>query len=185
MNDDQSNEIEALESIYGGDFRVPSPGTWDILVKATSDAEENHVSARLRFILGRQYPAKPPIKIEVRHTRGIPDALVAGLESSLVEQGLARHTPGAMIIFDLITVAQDWLLLHNERPMSLQERAEQRALDEAAAGQRKAAEDVRRAEEAAREAEEGARKAAAEEERRQRAALEWQTQRKDKKRRYE
>ncbi|XP_055849298.1 RWD domain-containing protein 1 [Episyrphus balteatus] len=112
--EDQSNEIEALDSIYCGDmeilettplhkFQIP------IATEEFSADEENGLSCNLVFTYTAKYPDEGPI-VEIEDAFNFEDSY----ERLLLEhiQATIEEHLGMEMIFSLVSSAQEWL---NER----------------------------------------------------------------------
>jgi len=138
--EEQTNEIEALESIYSEELEVinEEPYCFDVAVKGsnedTRDLLKIILTADIRFTYVDNYPDDIPL-LEVRNTSdSLNEERCEKLYNILVEE--ATENVGMVMIFTLVSIAQETLLTfvddikqEHEEKVEM-EREEQRKLDE-------------------------------------------------------
>ncbi|CAB3376293.1 Hypothetical predicted protein [Cloeon dipterum] len=105
-HEEQVNEIEALDSIYCGDFEIISVQPYHefaIPVRADSD-DEVCLSCTLKFTYTPKYPDEVP-QIEVQDAENFEetDRLADHLKET------AQENLGMVMVFTLVSAAQEWL----------------------------------------------------------------------------
>jgi len=123
--EEQSNEIEAIQSIYGSDYTEvsKSPLTYEILVIPTTTGEIFHVAAQLRVSYPPTYPDVPPI-LKVKRAKGISDSGLKDLQE-LCEK-IAKESLGVVCIFTIAEAMKEWLIPRNVPEKTLFEEAMER-----------------------------------------------------------
>ncbi|CAG9856824.1 unnamed protein product [Phyllotreta striolata] len=139
--EEQKNEVEALESIYYGDFQVIStePMTFSIPIK-TEEFEldsGNGISCELVVTYTPKYPEEKPI-IELQDIENLNNEYEEQLLEYLNEQ--ITENLGMVMVFTLVSSAQEWLNVKWEevkkenddrlaRKLKAEEEAEQKKFD--------------------------------------------------------
>lgn len=121
--EEQRNELEALESIYPEEFTVvEEPSCFRIETFCEDPGEEHEdckVSACLQFTYVETYPDAVPL-IEIASCEGLEDELVEQLREFLLQQ--AEENLGMVMVFTLVSAAQEKL---NEYVEELKRRKEE------------------------------------------------------------
>lgn len=110
--EEQNNEIEALDSIYCGEMEILTTEPFHVFtIPIKSDDYEEGVSGIqccLKFEYTELYPEEPPIiDIDAENVDGFDQD---ELKEHLIKQ--ANENIGMVMIFTLVSVAQEWI---NER----------------------------------------------------------------------
>jgi len=111
--EDQNGEIEALESIYYGDVRIISTEPFhkfSIPIKSEEyDSDtENGLACNVVFTYTAKYPDESPL-IEIEEPVNIDGTHQDELLQHLSEQ--AKENIGMVMVFTLVSLAQEWLNL--------------------------------------------------------------------------
>lgn len=109
--EEQNGEIEALESIYYGDVTIITTEPFhkfSIPIKSEQyDADtENGLSCNLIFTYTTKYPEESPC-IEIEDAINLDDKHQQEILEYLEEQ--AKENIGMVVIFTLVSAAQEWL----------------------------------------------------------------------------
>ncbi|XP_014213752.1 RWD domain-containing protein 1 [Copidosoma floridanum] len=109
--DEQINEIEALESIYCGEFEVLEVEPFhkfSIVIKSEEyePDTDNGLSCRLEVTYTAKYPDEPPI-VSIEEEENFEDGLVEKLMEHLSEQ--IEESLGIVMVFTLVSATQEWL----------------------------------------------------------------------------
>ena len=82
--EEQANELEALESIYGAYFAREGPAAFGLLLEPELDAgpKVNHVAVRLHAAFPAAYPDEPPVA-RLSIERGLPAEQLEALRTEL------------------------------------------------------------------------------------------------------
>ncbi|KAL1501352.1 hypothetical protein ABEB36_006686 [Hypothenemus hampei] len=129
--EEQKSEIEALESIYYGDFTVISmdPYKFSIPIKTEDHDPENDtgLSCNLTITYTTKYPEEAPI-IEIENAEKFDKSLESALLDHLNEQ--VKENLGMVMIFTLVSSAQEWLHTKYEKDKKAKEEREEQLLKE-------------------------------------------------------
>jgi len=110
--EEQKGEVEALESIYYGDVRIISTEPFykfSIPIKSEQyDDAENGLACNLIFTYSAKYPDEQPT-VEIEEPINIGDSHQEQLLEHLNEQ--AKENIGMVMVFTLVSLAQEWLNL--------------------------------------------------------------------------
>jgi len=115
--EEQANELEALESIYGAYFSREGPAAFALLLEPELDAgpKVNHVAVRLHASFPAAYPDAPPAaRLSVE--RGLQIEQVEALRKELAA-AVEEHA-GAPCMYAVAERLREWLQAHNEPPGS-------------------------------------------------------------------
>ncbi|XP_017787303.1 PREDICTED: RWD domain-containing protein 1 [Nicrophorus vespilloides] len=110
--EEQNNEIEALDSIYCGDMSIISSSPvhkFSIPIKSEefdSETEDGGLMCNLVFTYTPKYPEEAP-EIEVEDTVNFENDFESGLIEHLKEQ--VTENLGMVMVFTLVSTAQEWL----------------------------------------------------------------------------
>lgn len=109
--DEQNNEIEALDSIYCGEFEIlGSTPHHKFIIPIKSEEYEpdtgNGLTCKLRFSYTEKYPDEIP-EVEICDTEHFEEGDEALLKEHIEEQ--ANENLGIVMIFTLVSSAQEWL----------------------------------------------------------------------------
>ncbi|XP_073683302.1 eIF-2-alpha kinase GCN2 isoform X1 [Garra rufa] len=129
MNDyslQQENELEALASIYGDDFRdVRAEHPWKVKrppefylylrPKGLSYGQTSYVSVDLEVKCPPTYPDVPP-ELELKNAKGLSHDKLQQLHTELNK--LAKDRCGEVMIYELADFVQGFLMEHNVPPSS-------------------------------------------------------------------
>lgn len=127
--EEQANELEALESIYYGDMEIveKDPLAFTIPIKSECVDEEYQMNCLLRFQYTSKYPEDLPL-IEIENCDNMEDDVEAQLKEYLLEQ--ATENLGMVMIFTLVSSAQEWLSTKSDQIKQDTEEAEERRIKE-------------------------------------------------------
>jgi hypothetical protein len=161
--EEQSYEIEALESMYPDDFKLvcsvktaaASGGAKlpsykiSLLPTEPADEEVNHVGCVLCVECPPTYPSSGPPTLSVQPMEKLTAAQCAVLNKLVADT--AEDNVGAPAVFTVIEALREWLVANNEDPgdgsafseMMRRQREAERAADNAAAAAEVAAEEAR------------------------------------------
>ncbi|KAF4083863.1 hypothetical protein AMELA_G00122190 [Ameiurus melas] len=120
----QENELEALASIFGDDFRdIRTEHPWKIKrppevylylrPKGLSHGQECYVTVDLHVRCPPTYPDAPP-ELELKHAKGLSNDKLQNLQSDLAKLALDRC--GEVMIYELADFVQGFLTEHNVPP---------------------------------------------------------------------
>uniref|UniRef100_A0A0V0GBZ6 RWD domain-containing protein n=1 Tax=Triatoma dimidiata TaxID=72491 RepID=A0A0V0GBZ6_TRIDM len=113
--EEQNNEIEALDSIYCGEMEILTSTPYHafaIPIKS-DDYEEglSGISCRLRFDYTSLYPEEVPI-IDIEDVENLEPEDMEELKDHLLQQ--AQENIGMVMIFTLVSAAQEWINLKSD-----------------------------------------------------------------------
>jgi len=127
ISEQQQQEITALKSIYAEDFKECQPRAWkgaarlpEFILKITHPDTEHatKIYFHLHTIFPRTYPTNAyPIFTVQQPIKGIPDDYVTKLSNFI--QAEARQSRGTEIVFQVVTVAQDWISTNIAPPVEV------------------------------------------------------------------
>lgn len=137
--EEQINEIEALESIYCGEMEIITTEPYHAFVIPikSDDYEEGVAGIRccLRFEYTELYPEEPPI-IDIETEEDFEFFEPDELKSHIIDQ--ANENLGMVMIFTLVSVAQEWVNEKNDlAKITKVEREEKKKLEEEEAERKK------------------------------------------------
>ncbi|XP_050027656.1 RWD domain-containing protein 1-like [Dermacentor andersoni] len=117
FQEEQKNEIEALESIYPSELETVETDpyhafTIDVKADAVDQPEDEQSSVKLKFTYVPRYPEEGPL-IEAVEYENIEEEDVEALMTALNEQ--VQENLGMAMIFTLVSAATEWLNQHTER----------------------------------------------------------------------
>lgn len=142
--EEQKSEIEALESIYYGDFTILStePYKFSIPIKTDDHDSENNtgLSCDLVITYTPKYPDEAPI-IEVENVENFEESFKSKLLKHLEEQ--VEENLGMVMVFTLVSSAQEWLHTKYEEEMKAKEEQEAMRIKEVEEAERKRFEGTR------------------------------------------
>ncbi|KAL7289231.1 hypothetical protein TKK_0017169 [Trichogramma kaykai] len=108
--EEQSNELEALDSIYYGELEIlgANPKKFTIPIKSEEFEPEtnNGLGCRLEFTYTPKYPDDPvlvTIEDEENFREGDKDRLMEFLQEQI------KDNLGTVVVFTLVSAAQEWL----------------------------------------------------------------------------
>ncbi|XP_015180931.1 PREDICTED: RWD domain-containing protein 1 [Polistes dominula] len=134
--EEQRNEIEALESIYCGEMEILSTEpfySFAIPIKTEEyEAEtDNGLSCRLEFTYTSEYPDKPLV-VSIQDPENFEESSAEELTKHLIEQ--INENLGMVMVFTLVSAAQEWMnvqwdkiKLHREEYAALKLKEEEEA----------------------------------------------------------
>ncbi|CAH1179084.1 unnamed protein product [Phaedon cochleariae] len=132
--EEQKSEIEALESIYFGDFEILSsePYKFSIPIKTEEydpDSEDQSgLSCDLVITYTPKYPEEQPI-IEIENPENFEEGYEHNLLLYLSQQ--VRENLGMVMIFTIVSSAQEWLnVKYEDTKKDKDERAARKLLEE-------------------------------------------------------
>ena len=105
MNQEQLDEIEALQAIYGEGIDMIDGHTFDILIEPYP-GESNEIQVRLRIAYSQGYPLELPF-YAFKTVKGLTDPeldLLIKHARSLMDRDI-----GSPMVFDVIEGVKDWL----------------------------------------------------------------------------
>ncbi|XP_030751024.1 RWD domain-containing protein 1 [Sitophilus oryzae] len=124
--EEQKSEIEALESIYYGDFNIIStePYKFSIPIKTDDYDTDSNIGLCCDLVITytSKYPEDAPI-IEIENAESFEDGYVSELLDHLNEQ--ATENLGMVMVFTLVSSAQEWL--HSKYDNAKREKEENEA----------------------------------------------------------
>lgn len=132
-NEEQKSEIEALESIYYGDFKIISTEPYykfsiPIKIEGNDSDQDNGLSCDLIVTYTSKYPEEAPI-IELENIVNFEDGYEISLLEYLNEQ--IKDNLGMVMVFTIVSSAQEWLNIKYEDLMQVrEERAAQKLKEE-------------------------------------------------------
>ncbi|XP_059477440.1 RWD domain-containing protein 1 [Neocloeon triangulifer] len=140
-HEEQVNEIEALDSIYCGEFEILSKLPFHqfmIPVRAESDENDICLSCNLQFTYTPKYPEEIP-EIEVLDAENFEET------KRLVEhlKEVAQENVGMVMIFTLVSAALEWLNQLSDKIKSHKEEAERKRVEAEEEAERKRFEGTR------------------------------------------
>lgn len=146
-DEEQRNEIEALEAIYPEEIEIlqDSPRHVFCMRVASQDPEDHDqkiendapskVGCTVQFTYTATYPDEPPL-MELTSTDGLEDEQVDMIQSFLTEE--ANNNLGMVMVFTIISALQEKLtVLMEEMKQQAEERRLQTAKEEEEAAQKK------------------------------------------------
>jgi len=115
--EEQINEIEALESIYCGEFEILETGPFhkfsiEIKSEEYEPETENGLSCRLEVTYTAKYPDEAPV-ISIEDPENFEDDHVEKLMEYLDEQ--IKESLGTVMVFTLVSATQEWLNVEWDR----------------------------------------------------------------------
>lgn len=125
FQDEQKNEIEALESIYPSELQVLATSPYHVFtIEIKGDAgdrpEDEAMSVTLKFTYVPQYPEEGPL-IEAEESENLTDEDIEALMAVLKEQ--VEENLGMAMIFTLVSAASEWLNQHSDDKQIREEEA--------------------------------------------------------------
>ncbi|XP_066581374.1 RWD domain-containing protein 1-like [Prorops nasuta] len=143
--DEQYNEIQALESIYCGELEILSsePVYKFVIPIKTEEYEQdtsNGLSCRLEFTYTPKYPEEPLI-ISIEETENFEEKTETELRKHLEE--LMEENLGMVMVFTLVSAAQEWLNVQWDKIKLTREENAARKLKEEEEAERKRFEGTR------------------------------------------
>ncbi|XP_050440868.1 RWD domain-containing protein 1 [Adelges cooleyi] len=127
--EEQQNEIDALDSIYCGEMTILTTEPYyqfEIPVKSDefdSDQHDIGLSCCLKFEYIEKYPDEPPI-VEIENVVGFEEEEENELKEYLLQQ--ARENVGMVMIFTLVSAAQEWMNENSDREKKKKEDDEEK-----------------------------------------------------------
>ncbi|KAI5697595.1 RWD domain-containing protein 1 [Diaphorina citri] len=134
--EEQSNEIEALDSIYYGDMEIleKDPHVFTIPIQSECVDDEHQMNCLLRFQYTPKYPEEIPI-IEIENCDNIDEDVERELKEYLLTQ--ANENLGMVMIFTLVSSAQEWLSTKSDQLKKDKEEAEEKRIKAEEAAEQK------------------------------------------------
>ncbi|KAL1451971.1 hypothetical protein WDU94_006295 [Cyamophila willieti] len=125
--EEQANEIEALDSIYYGDMEIidSNPHTFTIPIQSECVDEEHQMNCLLKFQYTAKYPEEIPI-IEIENSDNIDEDVEQELKEYLLTQ--ANENLGMVMVFTLVSSAQEWLSTKSDQIKKDKEELEERRI---------------------------------------------------------
>uniref|UniRef100_A0A6M2E527 RWD domain-containing protein n=1 Tax=Amblyomma tuberculatum TaxID=48802 RepID=A0A6M2E527_9ACAR len=116
FQEEQKNEIEALESIYPSELEIVETDpyhafTIDIKADASEGPEDEQMSVKLKFTYVPRYPEEGPL-IEAVEYENMTEEDIDALMTILKEQ--VQENVGMVMIFTLVSASTEWLNQHTE-----------------------------------------------------------------------
>ncbi|WFD25786.1 non-specific serine/threonine protein kinase [Malassezia nana] len=146
LEERRRTELSVISSIMGPDFsELPMKAwhtstatgvqTYELVLRPELDAQKEHVAVVVHISLTRKYPDVQPtchVRANDARTRGVPPKALTKLEEDM--NAKARALRGTEMIWELVSLAQEFISLHNKAPassssakLSLEERMRRRA----------------------------------------------------------
>uniref|UniRef100_A0A1B6II37 RWD domain-containing protein n=1 Tax=Homalodisca liturata TaxID=320908 RepID=A0A1B6II37_9HEMI len=143
--EEQANEIEALDSIYCGEMEILTYEPYHVfLIPVKSDDFDEDAEAgimcSLKFEYTPKYPDEPPI-IEIESTQRLDEEDEQILREHLKEQ--CNENIGMVMIFTLVSAAQEWLNSQSDMRRKMAEMAEEKRIKDEEEAERKRFEGTR------------------------------------------
>uniref|UniRef100_A0A1B6G4M2 RWD domain-containing protein n=1 Tax=Cuerna arida TaxID=1464854 RepID=A0A1B6G4M2_9HEMI len=143
--EEQVNEIEALDSIYCGEMEILTYEPYHVfLIPVKSDDFDEDTEAgimcTLKFEYTPKYPDEPPI-IEIESTQRLDEEDEQILREHLEEQ--CNENIGMVMIFTLVSAAQEWLNSQSDMRRKTAEMAEEKRIKDEEEAERKRFEGTR------------------------------------------
>ena len=135
--EEQANELEALEAIYGDDFKKldDSPPTFEVTLVPEAGAGEdvNHVSVALKVVYTPTYPEAPP-ELELRAVRrgGLTDEGLVECLQLVRDAASSDDVLGMAMVYTLAEKCIEWLVDHNKPEMDMHQEMMERLKMESA-----------------------------------------------------
>ncbi|XP_067010489.2 RWD domain-containing protein 1 [Anabrus simplex] len=130
--EEQTNEIEALDSIYCGELEILSTSPhhkFSIPIKSEEyePDSENGLACVLKFGYSASYPDEVP-EIEILNPENFEEEDEALLRKHIIE--VAEENLGTVMIFSLVSSAQEWLNTQaDERRKTREENARRKEIE--------------------------------------------------------
>lgn len=108
--EEQSNEIEALESIYPEELNILETEPFykfeiPVKVEYTNDVyEDDTATLTLQFEYTAKYPDEAPL-ISISESEGVEDELLEQLNTTIIEQ--TEENVGMVIVFTIVSAVQE------------------------------------------------------------------------------
>lgn len=130
--EEQNNEIEALDSIYCGEMEILTNEPFHIFVIPVKsddydDETEAGLSCRLKFEYTPSYPEELPL-LDIEETVRLEENYEEQLRQHLKQQ--AEENLGMVMVFTLVSAAQEWLNSKSDEIRRNAELREQQRLQE-------------------------------------------------------
>ncbi|ENN71583.1 RWD domain-containing protein 1 [Dendroctonus ponderosae] len=142
--EEQKSEIEALESIYYGDFEIitAKPYKFSIPIKTEDYDPESNTGLLCDLVVTYtpKYPDEEPI-VEIENAENFEGSFESELLKHLDEQ--IKENLGTVMIFTLVSTAQEWLHSKYEADKKNKEEREARKIQELEEAERKRFEGTR------------------------------------------
>lgn len=111
FKDEQNNEIEALDSIYCGEMEILGTSPYHKFIIPIKSEEyepetENGLTCKLKFEYTSKYPEEVP-EVEICDAENFEEEDETLLKEHIVQQ--AEDNIGTVMIFTLVSSAQEWL----------------------------------------------------------------------------
>ena len=111
-------EIQALEAIYGDDFKRLDDGAGlakfevTLVPEAGAGDDVNHVSVAVCVTFTPNYPeAAPELSVRAVRKGALTDELVAECEQLLRDEASSEELLGTAMIYAIAEKGQEWLIL--------------------------------------------------------------------------
>lgn len=130
--EEQNNEIEALDSIYCGEMEILTNEPFHVFVIPVKsddygDETEAGLSCRLKFEYTPSYPEELPL-LDIEETVRLEESDEEQLTQHLKQQ--AEENLGMVMVFTLVSAAQEWLNIKSDEIRRTAELKEQQRLQE-------------------------------------------------------
>ena len=119
-------EIQALEAIYGDDFKRlddgAGPAKFEVTLVPVAGAGDdvNHVSVAVCITYTPTYPeAAPELSLRAVRRGGLTDELVSECEQLLRGAASSEELLGTAMIYAIAEKAQEWLVEHNKPELDM------------------------------------------------------------------
>lgn len=128
FQEDQENEMEALEAIFEKDFSVKSksPPSYQVLLEPCPGEgdEVNHVRVMLKVTYPKNYPQSLP-QMTIEAITGLNDKKIATMLG--IANKAAKENAGEVCIFTVTEAVKEWLADNNEKEKTAHEEMLDRA----------------------------------------------------------
>jgi hypothetical protein len=120
--EEQEMETQALEAIYGDEYKKCDDGGFDVTLVPESGAGEdvNHISVALHVAYTPTYPeAAPELSVKIVRRGGLTDEMVGECEQLLREAAGSEELLGTAMVYALADKCIEWLVEHNKPEMDM------------------------------------------------------------------
>ena len=118
-------ELEALEAIYGDDYKSLEPGSiFEITLVPEQGAGDdvNHVSIALKVVYTPTYPeAAPELAVRAVKRGALTDEGLAEIEQKLKDAASGDELLGTAMVYALAEICIEWLVENNKPEMTMHE----------------------------------------------------------------
>jgi hypothetical protein len=128
--EEQEMELQALEAIYGDDFKKLEGSEFEVVLVPEAGAGEdvNHVSVAMQITYSETYPEAAPAQIKLRAVRrgALTDELMSECEELLRTAASSDECLGTAMVYLLAEKCIEWLVEHNQPELDMHQQMMQR-----------------------------------------------------------